>query len=296
VTFTAGYYRNVYGNFEIQQNQLTQPTQYDPFCITTPIDSRLPGGGGQKLCGLYDVTPALQGQVRNVITQSSHFGNQTFVNDFIGFQVNARLPRGIRVGGSVDTGRTTSDKCFVVDSPMDLTYSTQYLTTNATIIGGSPTTAAPSYCHQVVPWAQNLLIRTNGTYPLPYGFAVSANYTNAAGVQRLAVWNVPNNSIAPSLGRNLAACGTRVVCTSTFAVPLIQPGNDFEPRRNQLDLRFNKTHRLSRKVQVTGNLGIYNILNKADVLAINTTYGGQWLKPTRVMDARLLQVAARLDF
>jgi len=32
------------------------------------------------------------------------------------------------------------------------------------------------------------------------------------------------------------------------------------------------------------------------VLAVQTTYGSQWLKPTRVMDARLLQVAARLDF
>jgi hypothetical protein len=296
VTFTAGYYRNVYGNFEIQQNQLTVPSQYDPFCITTPNDPRLPGGGAQQLCGLYDVTPSKFGAVQNLITQSSHFGQQTFVNSFLGFQMNARLPRGIRLGGSVDTGRTTSDKCFVVDSPMDQTYSTQYLTANATIIGGAPSTVSPSYCHQVVPFMGNLLIRANGTYPLPYGFAVSANYTNAAGVQDLAVWNVPNNNIAPSLGRNLAACGTRVVCTSTFAVPLIQPGTVFEPRRNQLDLRFNKTHRLSQKVQVTGNLGIYNILNRADVLAIQSTYGAQWLKPTRVMDARLLQVAARLDF
>ena len=68
------------------------------------------------------------GQNRFVIRQSSNFGEQTFVNNFIGFQLNARLPRGVRLGGSVDTGRTTSDKCFVVDSAMDLTYSTQYLT------------------------------------------------------------------------------------------------------------------------------------------------------------------------
>src|SRR5262249_23549896 len=149
VTVTAGYYRNVYGNFEIQQNQLTNPSQYDPFCITTPNDSRLPGGGKQQLCGLYDVTPTKFGQAQFLITQSSHFGNHTFVNNFVGFQMNARLPRGVRVGGSIDAGRTTSDKCFVVDSPMDLTYSTQYLTANATIIGGAPSTVSPSYCHQV---------------------------------------------------------------------------------------------------------------------------------------------------
>jgi hypothetical protein len=296
VTMTAGYYRNTYGNFQIQQNELTQPSEYDDFCVTTPNDPRLPGGGGQQLCGLYDVTPTKFGQVRNVISQSSNFGEQTFVNNFVGFQMNARLPRGARVGGSFDTGKTTSDKCFVVDSPMDETYSTQYLTANATIIGGAPTTAAPSYCHQEVPFKANTVFRANGTYPLPYGFSVSANYSNTPGLQQLAIWNVPNDLIAPSLGRNLAACGTRVVCNSTFAVPLIEPGTVYEPRRNQLDLRFNKTHRLTRKVQITGNLGIYNILNQANLLANQTTYGSQWRKPTRVMDGRLLQVAGRLDF
>ena len=64
-------------------------------------------------------------------------------------------------------------------------FSTQYLTANATIIGGAPTIAAPIYCHQVVAFFRNLLIRANGTYPLPYGFSVSANSTNATGVQKL---------------------------------------------------------------------------------------------------------------
>ena len=53
---------------------------------------------------------------------------------------------------------------------------------------------------------------------------------------------------------------------------------------------------LRSKVLLTGNLGVYNVLNRNDVLTIQTTYGGQWLKPTRVMDARLFQVSARLDF
>jgi hypothetical protein len=47
---------------------------------------------------------------------------------------------------------------------------------------------------------------------------------------------------------------------------------------------------------LTGNLGIYNVLNRNDVITVQTTYGSQWLKPLRVMDARLLQVSARLDF
>ena len=130
---------------------------------------------------------------------------------------------------------------------------------------------------------------------MPYGFAVSANFSNAPGVQDLAVWNAPNSVIAPTLGRNLSACGTQTVCTATFTVPLVQPGTAYEPRRNQLDLRFNKTLKLSSRVQVTGNLGIYNVLNANNVLSINQTYGPNWLKPVRVMDGRLFQIAARLD-
>src|SRR5207245_11428461 len=77
---------------------------------------------------------------------------------------------------------------------------------------------------------------------------------------------------------------------------LIEPGTVYEARRNQLDLRFNKTVKLRSKVLFTGNVGVNNVLNRNDVKSIQTTYDGQWLKPTSVMDARLLQVSARLDF
>src|SRR4029077_16774773 len=116
------------------------------------------------------------------------------------------------------------------------------------------------------------------------------------GVMDLAVWNAPNSQISPTLGRNLSACGTNPVCTATFAVPLIQPGAVYEARRNQLDLRFNKTLKLSARTLLTGNVGIYNVLNANNVLSDNQTFGSNWLKPTRVMDGRLLQIAARLDF
>ena len=75
---------------------------YDPFCITTPVDARLPGGGGYPVCGLYDVTPAKFGQSRNVVTQASHFGNQTQVSDFFNLSVNTRFGTNFQLGGGVD--------------------------------------------------------------------------------------------------------------------------------------------------------------------------------------------------
>ena len=57
VSMTAGYYRNWFGNHLVTDNTVVTPADFDPFCITAPNDSRLPGGGGYQVCGLYDVTP-----------------------------------------------------------------------------------------------------------------------------------------------------------------------------------------------------------------------------------------------
>jgi hypothetical protein len=80
------------------------------------------------------------------------------------------------------------------------------------------------------------------------------------------------------------------------APSLIQPGTSYEARRNQLDLRFVKSVKLGARARLQGNFDVYNVLNANPVLSLQTTYGPQWLKPTRVLDARLAQVGARLEF
>ena len=69
--------------------------------------------------------------------------------------MNARLPRGVRLGGSVDTGRTISNDCFIVDSPMQLTstpdHNAAYLSGNAPVLGvGTVSSANPTYCHEEI--------------------------------------------------------------------------------------------------------------------------------------------------
>src|SRR6202035_2389969 len=115
VSLVGGYYYNALHNLTVTANTATTPAGYNPYCVATPVNSSLPGGGGQQLCGLYDVTPTLFGHVQNLVQQSSNFGNQTYVNNFLGFQANAKLPvDNIRLTAGVDTGRTTSNNCFVI--------------------------------------------------------------------------------------------------------------------------------------------------------------------------------------
>ncbi len=86
-----GYFRRWYGNFRVTDNLDVAPADYDPFCVTAPSDSRLPGGGGQQICGLYDVRPAQFGRVNNSITLSNNFGEQKEVFDGVDVSVSARL-------------------------------------------------------------------------------------------------------------------------------------------------------------------------------------------------------------
>jgi hypothetical protein len=138
--------------------------------------------------------------------------------------------------------------------------------------------------------------------PLPAAFVVSGVLQNVAGVQQLATYQAPNAIIAPSLGRNLAACGARVDCTATATVPLIAPMSQFEPRRTQIDLRVSKMFKVNGHGRLRANVDVYNVLNDGSVTNPNTNFGSSWLQPTGgfftggLADGRLLQLSGQFTF
>ena len=152
-------------------------------------------------------------------------------------------------------------------------------------------------CRVVTPFKGQTQIKVNGIYPLPGGFVVSGVFQNLSGVPYEANYAAPNAEIAPSLGRNLAACGTRAVCTATVTVPLIAPQTQFEPRRTLLDLRLSKVFTLGPRTRLRANLDVYNVLNDGSILTINNNYGSQWLLPSGgILAARTIQIGGRLSF
>ena len=307
VSLTAGYYRNWSGNFRVTDNLAVAPADHNPYCITAPVDTRLPNGGGYQVCGLYDVVPAKFGKVENLVTQASNYygpedhvtcstqgtvgsyanagragGSNCSTSDSLGFNVNTRFGPGISLSGGVDTGRTVIDNCFVVDSPQ------QRLN-----------------CHTVLPFSAQTQYKILGSLPLPHDITVSGTFQNVAGAPYEANWAAPNSVIAPSLGRNLAACGTRVVCTATATVQLIAPLTEFMDRRTQIDMRLSKVFRLGSKTRLRANVDIYNVLNGSTVLGANGTFGPIWLVPTgqsnlrevdSILPGRLVHFGGQLTF
>ena len=282
---TAGYYRTWYSNFLATDNLLVAPSNYDQYCITVPNDSRLTNAG-QQLCGLYDLNPAVFGQVNNLVTQASHYGKQTETYNGIDVSLSTRFGRGGLIQGGVSTGHLITDSCFVVDSPQQ---------------------ARPGFCHVEQPWSAQTQVKFSVVYPLPYSFNASAVYQNLAGFPITATYVPTNAEIKPSLGRNLSACPnqTAATCTATpTAFDLIAPNTLFEERVKQLDLRFNRTFRLERlglgsNSRLRANLDVYNVFNANTILNENTRYSltnNVWQNAIQIMGGRLFKVSAQFDF
>src|SRR5207237_8663504 len=74
VSVEVGYFRRWLQNFTATDNQALDVNDFTPFSLTAPVDSRLPGGGGYVVSGLYNVTPAgFARAARNNITDCRNF-------------------------------------------------------------------------------------------------------------------------------------------------------------------------------------------------------------------------------
>ena len=266
MALNVGYFRTWHGNFTVTANQLLTPSDFSPFCVTAPSDPRLGDANGKQVCGLYDVTPQKFGQISNLVQPAANFGKQYDRYDGVDVAVNARFGRGGLLTGGVNTGRTVSDSCAVVQGNPQI---------GLAVGGASASLTAPEFCHVVLAWSDQTQVKLAGSYPLPWwGVQASGTYQNLPGIPVLANYVATNAEIVPSLGRNLASCPTTTgPCTATATIALVPPNSKFENRFGQFDFRIAKTLRIG-KARLQGMLDVYNVFNASAVLAESFGTGG----------------------
>ena len=267
VAVNVGYFRRWYGNTRATDNLEVAPEDYSPYCVTAPVDERLPQGGGYEICGLYNISAAKFGRVSNLVTLSREFGDDKEIFNGVDLSINARLPQGIVVQGGTSTGRTMTESCFVIDSPENL-----------------------RNCKVTPPFQTQLKLLA--VYPLPWGgIQTSAAFQSLPGPQISASRVYTNAEVAPSLGRNLANGAN-----GTVTVQLVDPGTMYNDRTNQLDFRVSKLFRLPGNRRIQANVDLFNMFNASAVLGQNNNYGGSWLRPTNILQGRLLKFGGQVDF
>ena len=290
----VGYFRTWYGGFLTTDNQLTSASDYDPFCITVPTDSRLPNSG-QQLCGLYDIKPGAFGSVDNLVTQTSHYAKATQVFNGVDVTLNARYGQGGQFSGGLSMGRMTTNNCYQNGDP---SLTAQVFPGVLVLPAASTVSRTEAFCDISPPWSQSTQVKFMAVYPLPWHIQTSAIYQNSSGIPITASYVATNAEILPSLGRNLGSCRGAATCSANLTVELIPPNSVFEKRLQQVDLRFSRLFQFGTR-KLRGDVDIYNLLNASNVLNMNTTYsppGGVWKDVTQILGGRLVRLGFQVEF
>jgi hypothetical protein len=278
VSTTVGYHRNSWGNQSVRDNRSTSLADYTPFGIKAPLDSRLPGGGGQTISGLFDLVPDRVGKVDNLTQHVRNFSEVGENWQGVDLGVVARLRSGLTVQGGTSTGRRLTDTCALRAVLPEQNFG-----------GGSVTNP---YCRVVEPYATaatglatylipKIDVQVSGTWQSKPGSSLAANF-------------VANNAWIASgpqpLGRALSG-GANVT------VNLIQPSTFFAPRQNNIDFRVAKVFRYGRTRTQIG-IDLYNVTNTDVVVGFNQGFvpDGAWLTPTQIQPARYLKISGQFDF
>ena len=186
--------------------------------------------------------------------------------------MTARFLQGGQVAGGMSIGRTTTENCGVIDTP------------------------STRFCKVTPPWSSGTQVKFLVVYPLPWDLQTSVIYQNFSGIPTGADIVLTNAVIAPSLGRNLSGCAPGVaVCNQTRTELLIPPLSLYEPRVQQVDLRFSKSFRFGG-VRANGNIDLANLFNTGNVLAVTERYGPAWLNVLQTIGGRMIKFSTQVDF
>lgn len=299
LALAATYARAIYGNFQVTDNLNLTPADFDPYCVTLPVDSRLPKSG-QQVCGLWDQ--------RSNVAVSNLYG---FSEDYIGkydiggraqskqtehfngfdLQLQSRFRKGTLAGGW-STGNTiqntavsanggqinnSASNCYVVDNPEQLTNEL------------SPCKVNTPYQHR---------FRFNGSYELPWGVQFAAVLQDLPGPLIVA------NRVFSSAEINAQATGAlgRPLRLANRTVDMLAPFSLFGDRLRQVDIRVSKLIRFGAQ-RIQANLDVYNLANASTPTFLRNTYTAPgavtttpWMQPTQIMDGRFFKFSAQYDF
>jgi hypothetical protein len=294
VSVDVGYFRRWFGNFQVTDNLALTPAHFDQFSITVPSDQRLPGGGGYTVNGFYNVKPAAFSiPAQNHNTLSDKYGKQIEHWNGVDVGVRARLQNGIIVQGGISVGSRVTDNCEIVAQLPEMALGAPGpAPLNLGDINAGAWTPT-DWCHQEEPFLTSG--RMFAVYTIPrIDVLVSGTFQSSPGPMVFGNFVATNGFLTSSstLGRPLAGGA------ANMTVAIVEPGEMYVERLNQVDFRIGKVVRLGSN-RTTLNLDIYNALNADTVRTVNNTIGS-WTsagpRPTAVLLARFFKISATFDF
>ena len=279
------FFRRSYGNFVVIDNRAVAASDYTQFSIKAPADSRLPGGGGYAVTGLYDLNPNKVGQVDNYLTFADNYGGQSEYWTGLDLTANTRW-NGVQLQGGLSSGRTDTDSCDVVDDLPEVLFGLRTLArTNAASV-----LVPQQFCDMKEAFLTQ--VKFVGSYTIPkIDVQLGGSYQNVPGpASQLAANYVATNAVvAPALGRPLSGGAANLTAS------IVEPGTVYGDRINQLDLRLAKILRLGGAKRATVTLDVANLFNGNPVLTESVVYA-TWRQPQTILTARFVKIGFQFNF
>jgi hypothetical protein len=292
VAVDVGYFRRAWAHFQVTDNLLVGPADFNSFNVTAPTDPRLPGGGGYTLTGFYDVVPTKAGQVQNLNALSDDYGSQFENWNGVDLTVDARLRNGLTFQGGFSTGKVMEDNCEIVAKLPEMN-------NQGAIGGGTPASwRAAQYCHRESPFLTQF--KAYGVYIIPrVDVQLSGSFRSIPGQTPATP---PNNDVNAAFVASNAFLATNSTLgrplsggVPSVTLQLLEPYTKYVDRRNELDMRFGKVFRMRGRSRAVVSLDLYNALNSDAVINVNQSFAS-YLRPIEILNARVAKVSVNFDF
>ena len=121
--------------------------------------------------------------------------------------------------------------------------------------------------------------RASGAYQFPFGLMTSVNFEHRSG---------------EPIARTVSVAGGSQIRSLTVRVEPI--GSIRRPNINVMDVRTEKKFRLGSTQQLIARLNVYNTLNAGTVTNWTTLSGPNYLRPTAILNPRLIELSASYKF
>ena len=231
---------------------------------------------GEQRCGYYDInSPILLGQIDQVRSSASDFGEHKRHWNGVDVTVNARMDNSLLLQGGFSTGRKSEDDCD--------------LNANLNNPSGSNTISRVD-CSQVENFQTQ--VKLLGSYTLPHGIQIAATLQSLPGTPIGAA--VSYSAANTTLGRAFSGGATK-------NLQVLDRGTEYAERLLQVDLRLTKLFDFGAS-RVRAMFDMYNLFNESTVMEFNNRYGStlsggvNWLAPQLLIPGRLVKFAFQLDF
>ena len=279
----VGYARRWFKNFFVTDNINLNASDFQLTTLTAPSNAKLPDGGGYPMQYYFPKPGVVTTNIQNRYTFASDYGDWTNYWHGVDVTVNARLRQGLVMQIGSSTGRAVTDNCDIVAKVPEMLNGAL---TNPSPFTGNTYQPADS-CHKVESWQTQ--VRGFASYTIP---KIDVLLSSIMRFQPNALFGV--GAVPEGNSTGLSA----LYATPQGQVNLLEPGQVYGDRINQIDMRFGKLVNIGGGKRANVAVDLLNLFNSNTPTSYQQNYGdgSLYLQPLQILNPRFLRFNVTVDF